>query len=398
MMVGLRIHWEDEASAPAVGGGRAQDFVRSPVRIGRNELNDFRIPEPYVSQWHAVIRFDENQVEYFDLGSTNGTKINDTRVRAQQAVLLTQGDSVVIGKVTLRIELVREVALAQVRAEDPAATLVDADATVQVRQAYSALAAVRPEYEAYRKMWERLLSQIEAAVEKAPPSARAIVVRMLEEACPAVRQESQFIALATRAGGGSVAPLRQAASTRTIGAAEREMLSSARGARLARALDVFCASFIEIRRGLEQFGNDLAVRTFRQSTPVLHLSSADELLGYLTDDKADGDERAQELKNAFADIMIHQVALVSGVMEAVRSLLQRIGPESVSAELRKKPVKLGPFVVKRGFWPISVLARWKRYVDLHGELSEAEEELFAVLFGSDFARSYGEARRNRSPK
>src|SRR5512140_32466 len=48
-------------------------FGKSPVRIGRSELNDLVLPQPFVSQWHAQVEFDDARMEYVDLGSTNGS-------------------------------------------------------------------------------------------------------------------------------------------------------------------------------------------------------------------------------------------------------------------------------------------------------------------------------------
>lgn len=53
-----------------------QAYVHSPVRIGRNPLNDLVLNAPYVSQWHAVVRVDEEKSYYVDLGATNPTLVN----------------------------------------------------------------------------------------------------------------------------------------------------------------------------------------------------------------------------------------------------------------------------------------------------------------------------------
>ncbi|MEM6292921.1 MAG: FHA domain-containing protein, partial [Myxococcota bacterium] len=61
-------------------------YATSPVRIGRNPLNDLSLPFPFVSGWHAVVRFDDQGAKFFDLGSTNGTLFNGRRVQAGEAV------------------------------------------------------------------------------------------------------------------------------------------------------------------------------------------------------------------------------------------------------------------------------------------------------------------------
>src|SRR6185436_7926250 len=62
------------------GEQRLRAFYRSPVHVGRNELNDLPIPNGYVSLWHAVIRFDEEAIRYTDLGSKNGSEVSGARV------------------------------------------------------------------------------------------------------------------------------------------------------------------------------------------------------------------------------------------------------------------------------------------------------------------------------
>ena len=60
-----------------------------PVRLGRNALNDLQLDESFVSQWHGVIRFDEKQTLYLDLGSTNPTLIDGEPVKRNIEVSVT---------------------------------------------------------------------------------------------------------------------------------------------------------------------------------------------------------------------------------------------------------------------------------------------------------------------
>lgn len=50
-----------------------QTFVRFPIRIGRDKLNDLCVSSPYVSGFHGVIERNGAQLLLRDLGSTNGT-------------------------------------------------------------------------------------------------------------------------------------------------------------------------------------------------------------------------------------------------------------------------------------------------------------------------------------
>ncbi|HEY6003113.1 MAG TPA: FHA domain-containing protein, partial [Anaeromyxobacter sp.] len=79
-------------------------FLKSPVRIGRSELNDLPLPQGFVSQWHAVIQFDENEIRYVDLGSTNGSIVEGARVGKNVVVTLQPGMQVTIGALKLAFE------------------------------------------------------------------------------------------------------------------------------------------------------------------------------------------------------------------------------------------------------------------------------------------------------
>jgi hypothetical protein len=49
-------------------------------RLGRNPTNDFRISDPSVSAFHAELFLENDVVRVRDLGSTNGTFIDDVRI------------------------------------------------------------------------------------------------------------------------------------------------------------------------------------------------------------------------------------------------------------------------------------------------------------------------------
>ena len=91
------------------GDGNVQrlGFLGSPVRIGRNPLNEIPIDHPMISQWHAVIRFDEtkSEVVLMDLGSTNGTSLNGNRLAARQPVVVSMTDHVFFGPLRVGVML-----------------------------------------------------------------------------------------------------------------------------------------------------------------------------------------------------------------------------------------------------------------------------------------------------
>lgn len=64
------------------------------VSIGRDATNDLCIPSLLVSRHHVLIVTSTKGVEIIDVGSTNGTFVNDQRVRSQ---LLSSGDNIRLG-------------------------------------------------------------------------------------------------------------------------------------------------------------------------------------------------------------------------------------------------------------------------------------------------------------
>jgi predicted component of type VI protein secretion system len=104
------------------------------------------------------------------------------------------------------------------------------------------------------------------------------------------------------------------------------------------------------------------------------------VLEYLLDE-AQSEARVAELTRGFADVMIHQVALVGGIRRGVRAALDRISPDSI-VELAKKGG--GSFI--EALAPAQ--KRWTLYVEQHRDLAEDEEQLTQVLFGKAFARAY----------
>src|SRR5580765_4405754 len=70
--------------------------AEKPCRIGRNEGNTIVLEDDLASRNHAIVQTSESGVYYLtDLGSTNGTLVNGSRVTVP--VVLRPGDKVQIG-------------------------------------------------------------------------------------------------------------------------------------------------------------------------------------------------------------------------------------------------------------------------------------------------------------
>ncbi|MBO9512915.1 MAG: FHA domain-containing protein [Variovorax sp.] len=67
--------------------------------IGRSHSNNVCLDSDRVSRYHAVIQWTGQRYLITDMGSRNGTYVNQERVRAQE---LNNGDTILIGDCQLR--------------------------------------------------------------------------------------------------------------------------------------------------------------------------------------------------------------------------------------------------------------------------------------------------------
>jgi len=84
----------------AAGKERSVD-LKGSLRIGRSAEAEVVIDGEGVSRLHCGITANRNLVEVRDLGSTNGTYVNGTRIETAR---LKDGDTLIVGRIVLRIE------------------------------------------------------------------------------------------------------------------------------------------------------------------------------------------------------------------------------------------------------------------------------------------------------
>ena len=73
-------------------------------------------------------------------------------------------------------------------------------------------------------------------------------------------------------------------------------------------------------------------------------------------------EATRQVNNLFVDVMSHQVALLNGVMEGVKTFLMQLSPRAVEDDFDKRGKRAGLFANKYE-------ALWKFYEDRHGDYS-----------------------------
>ncbi|HRI43982.1 MAG TPA: FHA domain-containing protein [Fimbriimonadaceae bacterium] len=73
--------------------------------FGRRDDNDVVFPLPFVSGRHGTIEVSEAGVFITDVGSTNGTFLNDARIGPNQRVQLRPDDEIKLGEFAFRVEV-----------------------------------------------------------------------------------------------------------------------------------------------------------------------------------------------------------------------------------------------------------------------------------------------------
>jgi predicted component of type VI protein secretion system len=301
------------------GETQTVQFTESPVRIGRNQLNDIPLEDPFVSEWHGIIRFDPQGVAYFDIGSTNGTLLDGKRIPKNVPTPLTPRSCLVLGR---------------------------HEVTASPRQP----AAPSPE----------------------PASTGSFHKTIgLGQQLPALREQP---------GGSPVF----VASRRRVQPGPANAKAAPEPARPAsppqaheQILAAFCEAFVGLRKGFEQFGAEVGVRTVSGTSPLHRARSSRELLDYLLDPAVDPVAATRELIAIFADFGIHHIAMMEGITEGVRGLLQSIDPRAY--DLGGGGLFSGSKKAK---------TQWQSYLEQFDQLGTDDEQLHSAIFGAEFARAY----------
>ena len=397
-------------------------FPRLPVRIGRNALNDLVLEHNFVSQFHAVLEIQDGQLALRDLGSTNGTLLKGGRVPPNQSVFLAHH-----GFEFAILNLVFRVYTPSIEAPAPSAPQRPLHATTMFREMSGAegeqlrdqavlqrlaprLAALREPLDAAKKSIDAVLKMTNTTLGEIPKEARAGFALQITTLLPMLESEPRFRAMLADHGVTLHADAKTSPQELALQAV-REMAihylpsvgapNSAEDvaqfiSKLNETINVFLKSFVPLKDGHRQFETEFALRQ-RQRAPgdpqsaVENAHDVDELALRLLDFRDRSFEASRAVESVFADIMIHEVAMLNGVMMGVKSLLHELSPSEIERVANEPRHKAG---LLQGHHK----ALWKVYEGRHGDLADDQKRLFSVLFGREFGQAYrgladGEQRR-----
>lgn len=446
-------------------------FDYSPVRIGRNPLNDINLGDPFVSQWHAVVRFDGQHTVYVDLGSRNGSTLNGRRLNKNEEVYVDERTDLRIGP--LRLHLLRGdappellnigratafmlgggapapaventmymaqhvgVELVGLRNARAGATSVSPPRSAQlppvvippqpappaivpagpqpppmvvapaaVAPAPHARSAVAPTpspaepvgvdalYRTYRSTLDQLLQQFAADLDRLPATERSAAARNLLDRFPSVASEPGMRALLKQRGVADVLTgepdLKDWLARLTNGLCPPPMIKvnpAMTMERVGALLEVFGQAFVELRRSQQEFCTEMALDQIAEDTTLYRTDDPRVALAYLLDPTAGGAARINELSRAFADFALHQVALVGGVTDGARALLEQMAPAALAEG--NLPAGQGDDEGLLAKWLGGAHAKlWNRYRTQYENLIEGDR-FTRELFGRHFARAY----------
>lgn len=399
---------------------KTTEYLKGPIRVGRDPQNEVHLPQRFVSSWHAVIRFDARSCQVEDLGTVNGFQVDGVRVPSGKRVEVRGRLNLRIGQIELILEhtadesaqparvaggtarKVTKVVRKTPKSPGPQPLSEDEQVARERKSVQGAIDSDEPPTLSGGHTQQMNFGRAHAAVLRLRPiydqlhalqaewsTAHAEAVRELKEArdepgLSLLRRE--FPQAATTGGKGDGGPamledvdpefFRQA----ELGAVAQAAEELVKGLRtpgdveetrrfLARVVDVlrtFAVSTVETLTAADRQDAELGVRVDRDQNPLLTVDSPDELLRILLDWRTGRTDRTHQLVEALAAALARPAALLRGSLEVGRKVGEQLAPREI-----ERSVNVG--------WPTRAGALWRRY-----------EERYEAVFGDGedgFARS-----------
>jgi predicted component of type VI protein secretion system len=160
-------------------------------------------------------------------------------------------------------------------------------------------------------------------------------------------------------------------------------------------LEVFADSFLELRKGYDQFAKEMGLHLSYDQSPLERAQQLEDVIVHLMAPDADRNERLNDLRRAFASFALHQVALLGASVEGARELLEGFSPTAVASGTAPQ-ASTGSSMVPRGgglltvlmkVWPFAPILAWSRYKKRY-EATTEEDRFTRQLFGRKFIRAY----------
>ncbi len=389
-------------------------FLRPPVIIGRDtRAAHCIIQDLQVSKLHACIDVQDGAIRVRDAGSTNGTYVDGRRLTPNCWVRLGAAGEAVelrIGEYTIRASIHKEettLSLAELAEEIPGhraprrskasvpspSTRDHASGTFEM---HSSVLRLTPAYASARSGMTAFYDALAKELEAAPSAARPHVCDDLVRVCESLAEDVQARAIMERSGwrapsdaplataslgGAAIAAMQELAKWYVGG--DRALTTPAEVAAFTNnvraTLDELLLGYRALIDGMSRFEQHIDI----PSEPASPLpSSPVQLAAALLDWASNNDTLRQRLRGSFAELMMHQVALLNGLMSGVKALLSELSPARI-----EKAAAGHPHGLFRRSDP------WTVYKRRHSDLADEENERFRLLFGPEFVEEYRQFTR-----
>jgi predicted component of type VI protein secretion system len=376
------------------GATRRYAFAESPVSIGRSPFAELQLCEAFVSRWEGTLRFDEHEISYFNLASTNATYLDGKPVSSELDIALAPGSALTIGELKLRVsrEPVAEADLRRrgkrrptrnspdmgvktvyldafdgwstsaggrraakldpnagktiVLCEDDLAEVEDPAVAFETsaQNASIALTLVRPVSQAapipepstlagYREARAALVSELQATLSALPRPQRAKLLMQLCTSDPELSAQPELSEALRQAG----------ISSHNEDPELRAWLQAIKGdlmpdfvhfdSQLARSRVLGLVEvLIQSLAEIHEAQDSVRKRWLGRSArrSVLQSDKGRVVLAYLLNPQADWDERLRELEDSVRDIITHELALFRATLDGARSLVESVSPQAVT--------------------------------------------------------------------
>ncbi|MEP6935256.1 MAG: type VI secretion system-associated FHA domain protein TagH, partial [Nitrospirota bacterium] len=387
-------------------------FDQPVVTIGRAITSDLVLKDPQrmVSSRHGEIRRRGSSWILVDLGSTNGTALNEVRLTARNEYGLKDGDRITLGDILLTFKSAippQEASGASqpVRAQRGQPISGDEIQTLRylLRRAYADSNCVsnesrhahvqqllrqsvghldRQSLQVRLDSLRRSLSDASVSME---PEKRAQPVVLPPASIPPPRREksalatSDFPGLAEAFFGDLGEPLSRAQLDEVV-------------RRIEQVVHVVCAGLADAVKGRREFQREFEVEATRildwAPNPIKHAETAKEIASLLLDPRSQGlpEEQAKAfLQEVFHDLTLHQLGLMAGFRECVRGLLKEFDPMLLTKGEKRKSIGKGLGLLG-GKGARTDAAAWQRFLEKYRQLTEEEVRVFEQILAPHFAK------------
>jgi type VI secretion system protein ImpI len=406
-------------------------FPRFPVFIGRKVgAGHFNIRDPSASKLHASIDVRDGQIWIRDASSTNGTFVRNHRIPPNQWTSLGGSLSPAefqVGDMTFQAEMFEDDEVSSTRtlgamldrSDEEASERRRVDVQAQYAGGHPSLPRMAPElvyaetstgendvtnvfiaslagvYQGFSGSNAELRHYVADVVQATRPEDRRRLCQKILTSYPLVAYDPELRGLLAENGVAVPPTDREGAAANAALASLRALALwytgrkdlvrdpsevSAFALRLQTTLDDFLLGYVPLLSGLSRFEDQLAIHG--PSSTMARPDSAADLAASLLDWTRDDTEARARVKASLAELMMHQVALLRGVMRGVKALLTELSP-AVIEQMVERDQSGG--ALGRMF---SRLDPWSLYKQRHSDLADEENERFGLLFGSDFVDEY----------